>query len=197
MKYPLNLQSKIIAIAPQIYVTDSDGTGVLYVKQKLLKLREHVEVFTDNTKEKKLCDIRTDQIIDWSASYNFTDNQGALFGGIRRKGLRSLWRARYEVYSGDSDGATEFNVSEESVLVRLIDGIFGGIPIIGYLTGYVANPTYIVTDSSGKAVMRLRKKPALWEGKFSIESLSELSASQQTRILVGLLMMVLLEKNRG
>ncbi len=24
MKYPLNLQSKIIAIAPQIYVTDSD-----------------------------------------------------------------------------------------------------------------------------------------------------------------------------
>ena len=197
MKYPLNLQSKIIAIAPQIYVTDSDGTGVLYVKQKLLKLREHVEVFTDNTKEKKLCDIRTAQIIDWSASYNFTDNQGAPFGGIRRKGLRSSWRARYEVYSGDSDGATEFNVSEESVLVRLIDGIFGGLPIIGFLTGYVANPTYIVTDSSGKAVMRLRKKPALWEGKFSIESLSELSAAQQTRILVGLLMMVLLEKNRG
>jgi uncharacterized protein YxjI len=197
MKYPLNLQSKIIAIAPQIYVTDSDGTGVLYVKQKLLKLREHVEVFTDNTKEKKLCDIRTAQIIDWSASYNFTDNQGNPFGGIRRKGLKSLWRARYEIYSGDSDGATEFNVSEESVLVRLIDGIFGGLPIIGFLTGYVANPTYIVTDSSGKAVMRLRKKPALWEGKFSIESLSELSAAQQTRILVGLLMMVLLEKNRG
>ena len=197
MKYPLNLQSKIIAIAPQIYVTDSDGTGVLYVKQKLLKLREHVEVFTDNTKEKKLCDIRTAQIIDWSASYNFTDNQGNPFGGIRRKGLKSLWRARYEIYSGDSDGATEFNISEESVLVRLIDGIFGGLPIIGFLTGYVANPTYIVTDSSGKAVMRLRKKPALWEGKFSIESLSELSAAQQTRILVGLLMMVLLEKNRG
>tara|TARA_B100001175_G_C19481984_1_gene627645 strand:+ start:1256 stop:1849 length:594 start_codon:yes stop_codon:yes gene_type:complete len=197
MKYPLNLQSKIIAIAPQIYVTDSDGTGVLYVKQKLLKLREHVEVFTDNTKEKKLCDIRTDQIIDWSASYNFTDNQGNPFGGIRRKGLRSLWRARYEVYSGESNSVTEFNVSEESVLTRFIDGIFGGIPIIGFLTGYVANPTYIVTDRSGKAVMRLRKKPALWEGKFSIESLSELSASQQTRILVGLLMMVLLEKNRG
>jgi uncharacterized protein YxjI len=197
MKYPLNLQSKIIAISRQIYVTDSDGTGVLYVKQKLLKLREHVEVFTNNTKEKKLCDIRTAQIIDWSASYNFTDNQANSFGGIRRKGLKSLWRARYEIYSGDSDGATEFNVSEESVLVRLIDGIFGGLPIIGFLTGYVANPTYIVTDSSGKAVMRLRKKPALWEGKFSIESLSELSAAQQTRILVGLLMMVLLEKNRG
>ena len=197
MKYPLNLRCKIIAISPQIYVTESDGTAVLYVKQKLLKLKEHVEVFTDKTREKKLCDIQANKVIDWSSAYNFMGAQGNSFGGIRRKGLKSLWRARYEIYSGDSDGATEFNVSEESVLTRFIDGIFGQIPIIGFLTGYVAHPAYIVTDSSGKAVMRLRKKPALWEGKFSIESLSELSPPQQTRILVGLLMMVILEKNRG
>ncbi len=197
MKYPLNLRSKIIAISPQIFVTESDGTPVLYVKQKLLKLKEHVEVFTDKTREKKLCDIQANKVIDWSSAYNFTGAQGNSFGGIRRKGLKSLWRARYEIYSGDSDGATEFNVSEESVLTRVIDGIFGEIPIIGLLAGYVAHPAYIVTDSSGKAVMRLRKNPALWEGKFSIESLSELSPPQQTRILVGLLMMVILEKNRG
>ena len=197
MKYPLNLRSKIIAISPQIFVTESDGTPVLYVKQKLLKLKEHVEVFTDKTREKKLCDIQANKVIDWSSAYNFTGAQGNSFGGIRRKGLKSLWRARYEIYSGDSDGATEFNVSEESVLTRFIDGIFGEIPIIGLLAGYVAHPAYIVTDSSGKAVMRLRKNPALWEGKFSIESLSELSPQQQTRILVGLLMMVILEKNRG
>ncbi len=197
MKYPLNLRSKIIAISPQIFVTESDGTPVLYVKQKLLKLKEHVEVFTDKTREKKLCDIKANKVIDWSSAYNFMGAQGNSFGGIRRKGLKSLWRARYEIYSGDSDGATEFNVSEESVLTRVIDGIFGEIPIIGLLAGYVAHPAYIVTDSSGKAVMRLRKNPALWEGKFSIESLSELSPPQQTRILVGLLMMVILEKNRG
>ena len=197
MKYPLNLRCKIIAISPQIFVTESDGTPVLYVKQKLLKLKEHVEVFTDKTREKKLCDIQANKVIDWSSAYNFTGAQGNSFGGIRRKGLKSLWRARYEIYSGDSDGATEFNVSEESVLTRVIDGIFGDIPIIGLLAGYVAHPAYIVTDSSGKAVMRLRKNPALWEGKFSIESLSELSPPQQTRILVGLLMMVILEKNSG
>ncbi|NCG28618.1 MAG: hypothetical protein GWP42_13865 [Verrucomicrobiales bacterium] len=197
MKYPLNLRCKIIAISPQIFVTESDGNPVLYVKQKLLKLKEHVEVFTDKTREKKLCDIKANKVIDWSSAYNFTGAQGNSFGGIRRKGLKSLWKARYEIYSGDSDGTTEFNVSEKSVLTRVIDGIFGGIPIIGLLAGYVAHPAYIVTDGSGKAVMRLRKKPALWEGKFSIESLSELSPTQQTRILAGLLMMVILEKNRS
>ena len=197
MKYPLNLKCKIIAISPQIYVTDSDENSVLYVKQKFLKLKEHVELFTDKTKEKRLCDIKTSSIIDWSASYNFTDENNIPFGGIRRKGLKSLWRARYEIYSESADSPTEFSVSEKSVLTRFVDGLFGHIPVIGLLTGYVANPSYIVTDNSGNTVMELIKKPALWEGKFTIESRSELSAQQQTRILVGLIMMILLEGKRG
>ena len=197
MKYPLNLKCKIIAISPQIYVTDSHENPVLYVKQKFLKLKEHVELFTDKTKEKKLCDIRASGIIDWSASYDFTDENNNLFGGIKRKGLKSLWRARYEIYSSSADGATEFSVSEKSVFTRILDGLFGQIPIIGFLTGYVANPSYLVTDNSGNTVMELIKQPALWEGKFTIESRSELSAQQQTRILVGLIMMILLEGNRG
>ena len=197
MKYPLNLKCKIIAISPQIYVTDSDENPVLYVKQKFLKLKEHVELFTDKTKEKKLCDIRASGIIDWSASYDFTDENNNPFGGIRRKGLKSLWRARYEIYSSSADGSTEFSVSEKSVFTRILDGLFGQIPIIGFLTGYVANPSYLVTDNSGKTVMELIKQPALWEGKFTIEARSELSAQQQTRILVGLIMMVLLEGKRG
>ena len=197
MKYPLNLKCKIIAISPQIYITDSDENSVLYVKQKFLKLKEHVELFTDKTKEKKLCDIRASGIIDWSASYDFTDEKNNPFGGIRRKGLKSLWRARYEIYSSSADGSTEFSVSEKSVFTRILDGLFGHIPIIGFLTGYVANPSYLVTDNSGNTVMELIKQPALWEGKFTIESQSELSAQQQTRILVGLIMMVLLEGKRG
>ena len=197
MKYPLNLKCKIISISPQIYFTDSDENSVLYIKQKFLKLKEHVELFTDKTKEKKLCDIRASGIIDWSASYDFTDENNNPFGGIRRKGLKSLWRARYEIYSSSADGSTEFSVSEKSVFTRILDGLFGQIPIIGFLTGYVANPSYLVTDNSGNTVMELIKQPALWEGKFTIESRSELSAQQQTRILVGLIMMVLLEGKRG
>lgn len=197
MKYPLSLKFKIIALRSKFFVTDSDNQPVLYVEQKLFKLKEHVEVFTNSTKEKKLCGIKATKVIDWSSSYDFTDEQGNSLGGIRRKGLKSLWRARYEIYSGNGDEAAEFNVSEESVLVRIIDGLLGQLPILGDLSGYIANPSYIVNDSSGNPVMRLRKKPAFLEGKFSIESLCELPASQQVQILVGLFMMVLLERNRG
>ena len=197
MKYPLNLKFKLITLVKQIYVTDSDNNTVLYIKQKFWKIKEHVELFTDNTKEKKLCDIRTNNVIDWSARYDFTDDQNNNFGGIRRKGLKSLWRTRYEIFSDSADSITEFTVSEKSVFTRFLDGTLGGIPIIGFLTGYFANPSYIVTDESGKTVMELIKKPAFFEGKFTIESRSELSGEQQTRILVGLIMMVLLEAKRG
>ena len=197
MKYPLNLSFKLITFIRQIYVTDSDGKSVLYVKQKIFKLKEHVELFTDDTKEKKLCDIKTDNIIDLAALYEFTDDQNNNFGAIRRKGLKSFLRASFEIYSNSADTTPEFKINEKSVFTKILDSLFGKIPIIGFLTGYVANPSYLVTDNSGKTVMELIKQPALWEGKFTIESRSELSAQQQTRILVGLIMMVLLEGKRG
>jgi|TARA_B110001454_G_C12648331_1_gene404341 uncharacterized protein YxjI len=197
MKYPLQLNRKILAASPQIYVSDADGNPVLFVKQKIFKLKEHVEVFTDNTRENKLCDIKANKVIDWSAAYNFSNAEGNRFGGVRRKGMRSLWRAHYEIYPDDAAQPAEFSIREESVIVRLLDNVLSGIPIIGIFTGYFTNPSYIITDSNGNAVMRLKKKPALWEGKFSIESIAELESQQQIRILVALLMMTLLEQHRG
>ena len=43
MQYPLELSFKIIALAPQIYVKDARGQELLYVRQKLLKLKEASE----------------------------------------------------------------------------------------------------------------------------------------------------------
>ena len=111
--------------------------------------------------------------------------------------MRSLWRAHYEIYPDDDTQSAEFTVREESVFIRFMDSVFSGLPIIGIFAGYFTNPSYIITDSNGNAVMRLKKKPALWEGKFSIESITEIDSQQQIRILVALLMMTLLEQHRG
>lgn len=47
MKFPLDLRFKIIAIAPQATVTDANGDQVCYMKQKLLRLREKVEIYPE------------------------------------------------------------------------------------------------------------------------------------------------------
>ena len=89
MNYPLELSFKIVALAPQMKVSDSTGSPVCYVKQKLFKFKEAVEIFTDDTRTEKLCEIKAARVIDFSAKYTFYSNTGEAFGAVRRKGMRS------------------------------------------------------------------------------------------------------------
>lgn len=196
MQYPLNLSFKIIALAPQLSVTDAGGNLVYYVKQKLLKLKEEVTVFADTAQTQPLYQIKADRILDISARYSFTDVSGRQLGAIKRRGLRSIWKAHYDILDGDTIVMT---IQEESAWVKVMDALFGEIPIIGMFAGYVFHPAYLVArgGEGGEVVMRLAKQPAFLEGKFTIESKIPLEGEEETRVLLSLLMMVLLERSRG
>ena len=194
MQYPLQLSFKILALAPQISVIDSAGRQIYYVKQKLFKLKEAVTVYADQAQSRSLYTINADRIIDFSAQYHFTDHRGMNFGSVKREGMKSLWRARYNIMNGASPSLT---IREENPWIRVMDGIFGEIPVLGLLSGYLFHPAYIVSNNGGQSLMRLEKMPAFLESKFEIKKLAELDASEETRILLSLLMMVLLERSRG
>ncbi|MDB4284615.1 hypothetical protein N9897_00080 [bacterium] len=194
MNFPLNMSFKILALAPQIRVTDASGNLILYVKQKMFKLKEHVNVFTDEAQQSKFCEITTNKIIDFSASYRFKDAQGNDFGAVRRKGMRSIWKAHYEILQGDD---VVFNINEESAWVKVMDSFFSGIPIVGGFSGYVFHPTYLITRTDGTPVIRVKKQPAFLEGKFSIEQIGALGEHEDIRCMMSVLMMTLLERSRG
>lgn len=194
MQYPLELNFKIMALAPQISVTDANGSQVFYVKQKLFKLKEAVTVFADQQQTQPLYSINADRIIDFSAQYHFTDQAGMPLGSVKRDGMKSLWRARYNVLNGASPGVT---IQEENAWVRVIDGVVGEIPLIGLVSGYLFHPAYLVNREDGTTLMRLEKQPAFFESKFSIVKLADMQPSEETRVLLSLLMMVLLERSRG
>lgn len=195
MKFPLNLSFKVLALAPQIVVTDSDGNNVCYVRQKMMKLREAIEVFTDKKKGEKICDIKTDKIIDFSATYHFYDTDGQTFGAVARQGMRSLWKAHYTILKGETPVMT---IQEENPWIKMLDGIVDGIPIVGGIAGYVLNPSYLITDiTTEKPLLRIKKRPAFFESKFSIDRLDNFEAEDELRMVVATIMMVLLEKDRG
>ena len=115
-------------------------------------------------------------------------------GSVKRHGMRSLWRAQYDVYDGER---VAFTVSEESVTTRFFDNILSQIPVLGVLSGYIFQPSYIVKRESGEEVMRLSKQAALWEGIFKMELLGSLSHAEQESLMLSLFMTVLLERQRG
>lgn len=193
MQFPLQLTFKLIALAPQLTVTDAGGQTVAYVQQKLFKLKEAVTVYRDASKTEELYRLAADRIIDFSAHYHITGSAGQPLGSLRRRGMRSLWRAHYEIVDGD---AVQFTIEEANPWVKMADGLLGEVPVVGMFSGYFLHPTYHVKRGE-EIVASMRKQPAMWEGRFGIEALQPLSESEQERIMLSLVMLVLLERSRG
>ena len=194
MNYPLTLTFKLLTVRTKLSLTDASGRLVYFVRQKSFRLREAVNVFADAEQTRQVASIRADRIIDFSATYSFEDMQGRRLGAVRRSGMRSLWKADYEVLRND---APILRIREDSAFVRFMDGVFGEIPVIGILSGLVFNPSYAVTRPDGTRVMHVKKHRAFWEGTFTIERQVELSPDDETAAILAILMMVLLERSRG
>lgn len=196
LNYPLQLTFKIAAFAPQIRVTDASGNLVFYVKQKLFKLKEAVGVFADEAQTQKLYEINADRVIDFSARYSFTDTQGQSLGAVKRQGMKSLFKAHFDVFQDGSDQPA-LTIQETNPWTKFFDALFSQIPIVGMFSGYVFHPVYEVARPDGAAVMTLKKQPAFFEGKFTIEKQAEVSDDEERRIMLSVLMMLLLERMRG
>lgn len=194
--YPLDLSFKIIALAPQVSVRDAAGREVFYVKQKLLRLKERIRVFGDASQRQLLYEINADRVLDISPRFTFTDAAGAPAGAVKRRGARSLWRSTYDV---EAPGGGSLVIEEENPAVKLLDGILGGIPVLGAFTGFFLHPTYAVREQpSGRTALRVRKHRSFFESRFSIEPAAGPPAEEaETAALLGILTMVLLERERG
>lgn len=194
MDFPLQLTFKILAVAPQVTVTDATGAVLYYVRQKAFKLKESVRVFADTEQTRQLASIDADRILDFSANYRIQSAAGEELGSIRRQGMRSFWRARYEVTRA---GAPFLQIQEGNPWVKVIDGFLGEIPVIGLLSGYLFHPRYEAMDANDSVVLRIAKQPALFEGRYTIERMAPLSQSDDELAVLSIIMMVLLERTRG
>jgi hypothetical protein len=194
MQFPLELRFKILVIASQMEVRDAAGRLAYYVKQKAFKLKEDVTVFADAEQTTPLYRIAADRVIDFSAQYHIARADGLALGSIRRRGMRSLWRARYQIVRADG---VEFALQEENPWVRVADGILGELPLVGILSGYFFHPAYVVVGAGNVPVARAVKRPAFLEGRYSIERLEQLDEDSEALVVMALFMMLLLERSRG
>lgn len=195
MNYPITLTFKLLALASQIYVRDANGNLLGYVKQKLLKLKEDINVFADENQTQLLYNIKADRIIDFSARYNFTDGNGKFLGSIKRQGMRSLWRTHYQI--SDADDRQLMEIREENAWIKVIDALVGEIPIVGMFTGYIFNPAYIVSKADQSPIARLQKQSAFFEGKFELAAQAQMADSEEPLVFLSVLTMTLLERARG
>lgn len=192
---PLTLRFKLIAFAPQVFLEDSRGQTLLYVKQKLLKLKEEVLVFSDEAQRQQTHTIKADRVLDFRARYTITGQAGQVLGAVKQRGMKSLWKAHFDVE--DAFGRECFFIEEENPWIRMLDGLFDSIPVIGMLSGYLFQPTYLVKRVDGTLVMKLKKLPAMWEGRFQLTQEAPTTQTENELLALSVVMMTLLERARG
>lgn len=195
MAYPLAINFKLISWTQDIRMTDVTGQSVGFVHQKALKLREQIEVFSDESRTRLMYTIQADNILDFSGRYRFRGAMGTDFGCVRRHGLVSMWKAHYTIE--DPSGRELFTIRESNPWTKVFDSLLSEVPVLGMFSGYLFHPAYDVVDAMGNHVMQLAKQPSFFERSYSIASLGTVSPEDEVRVLLGLMMMILLERSRG
>ena len=193
--FPVQFLFKVTTFSNDFTATDANGNIVAYVKQKMFKLKEDISIYSDNTKTKLNYTIKADRWLDFSAAYSLKDRNGAEIGKITRKGWASIWKAHYQII--DQYEKEQYMIREENGWVKVLDSILGEIPFLGLLSGYLFNPSYIVSDRNGKIIACLKKQPSMLGRKFEVNQLVQFDTDDEERIVLSLMMMILLERKRG
>lgn len=195
VKFPLDITFKIGTLSNDFVITDANQHTLAYVRQKMFKFVDDISVFSDDSKSQLNYRIKANKWIDFSASYLFSDNLDAEMGRVGRKGMASLWKAKYEIF--DKNSVQDFEIREENPWAKVGDTLLGEIPILSLLTGYLFHPKYKVSRPDGTIVVRLTKEPSMIGRKFKVEKLAEINEDETERIMLSLMMMILLERRRG
>ena len=193
--YPLTLTFKFLTISSYIQVVDATGQLISYVKQRAFRLKEDVTIFADESQTRPLFHMKANQIFDIGATYRVSTADGRSLGALRQRGMRTLWSATYDIL--DDNGSAIGLIHEEDPWVKVIDGLIGGIPFLGFVVQQFINPTYLIDGADGTTGLRMRKQPSLIERRFLIEQVAPLPSSLEPLALPAVLMVVLLERGRG
>jgi uncharacterized protein YxjI len=194
LSYPLGLSFKIVTIGTRIKIKDAAGRQVAYVRKQKFKLKENVGVYSDEAQSSLLFRMKADRMLDFSARYAISGPDGHPIGAVGRRGVKSLWRSAYVL--DDAYGAEAGSIREENPWTKVLDGMMESLPLGDSLGGLFFNPAYLA-ELYGRDVLRIQKQPSVLESSFRIEKLADFSDEEEDLLLAGIIMMVLLERDRG
>jgi hypothetical protein len=190
LNFPLKLSFKILAISPQVKITDAAGQTVLYVREKVFTLKTDIKIYADEARTQQLYQVKADKILAINVPFSITTPEGRLVGKVVRPGMRSIWKATYQIF--DHNDVEVAVVHEENPWIKVADSLLSEIPFVHMLF----NPAYLV-DHNGQTVMYLKKQPSLIERQFTLEKRADLSDANEKLLVPAVMLAMMLERSRG
>ncbi len=182
------LQQKVLAVAMQYRILDPSGGLVGYVKQKVLKLKEDIRIFADDSMQQEVLLIKQKQVLDFTGAFAVSDPAtGQLVGYLKRKGLKSIMKDEWEI------------LDAQVQIVGLIYEAGGLMTTLRRFISFLAfiPKTYNV-ELNGQIVSIFKQKfkaiGDIWDLDFSGDPNHDLDRRLG---ICGALMMSMVERNKG
>lgn len=84
------IRKKVVAITNQYWIEGAGGTQLGYSKQKLIRIKESIRIFTDDSMSSELFRIQQEQVMDMWGTFAVVDTvTEAVVGKIRREAISS------------------------------------------------------------------------------------------------------------
>jgi len=196
IQYPLDLLFNVTTISNDFTASDASGKVIFFVREELLKLKDHVKIYSNESKSELLYEIKSNKIIDFQQTFTITNGQNEVIGKVRKKTLKSFVKATY--YIQNTEGHTTYTINERSFLSRFFNLLFEElIPIAGdFADGYVFNPKYVVKDVQKNELIEMVKERSLLGRKFKVTKLTATDFNEEL-VVLSMILMIIQQRRRS
>lgn len=139
MKPRFRVEQKITPITNKYSVFDIDENGkktdlVAFAQQKKMAIKERIDFYGDQTKQKIIFSLRAEKAMDIHGRYLVEDSSGKLIGAFRKDFSKSLLKSTWSVLKDDNPVIT---VTESNSVLAVLRRYIGFIPIVGEIADIV------------------------------------------------------------
>ena len=110
-----------------------EGSPILFVKQKKLKIKEDIRFRLSPDGDEHLFRIKSKTVFEFAGKHDVLDEHDAVLGSLGKNFGKSLLRSHWHVY--DASGTELFEAQEKSLAVALIRRFIDFVPVVGDYLG--------------------------------------------------------------
>jgi len=180
------IRKKVIAIANQYWIEDGQGNSLGFSRQKIIRIKESIRIFSDDSMTTELFRIQQEQIMDMWGTFAVVDTAtNAVVGKLRRQALSSgYYKDEYLLL--DANGGQVGRVAERA----------GRGLARKYLPGGSLVPEQLVVEFYGQPVAEIKQQFKIIGDTWEVDC-SRLPPQFDRRTLISaMLLMGMIERDR-
>lgn len=179
------VRKKVASIATKYFIEDQKGHLLGFTKQKMMKLKEDIRIYTDKKMKTELFQIRQTQILDAWGNFAVIDTaSNQTVGNIKRMAGKSMIASEYQLL--DAQGMQVGRIFEEKGKGALRRFVPGG--------GLIPQSVYLEFGGQvcGEVKQKFKMVGDIWEADASC-----VPPNLDRRVLLGaMLLMAMVERKR-